>query len=87
MVRLDRQRVVSNNLGEGMVISGILEYRRSLEVLNNYTIGSDIEVNPEGQTFYFTTKMIWDWDADMYNGISTISESESSRYHQEIINC
>ena len=37
----------------GMVRSGILEYRRSVEVLNKYTIGSGIEVNPEGQFFDF----------------------------------
>ena len=37
------------NTTYGMVRSGILEYRRSVEVLNKYTIGSGIEVNPEGQ--------------------------------------
>ena len=40
-----------------MVISGILEYRSSGEVLNNYTIGSRIEVNPERHKLDLTTKL------------------------------
>ena len=34
------------NANRGMVISVILEYGRPGDVLNNYTIGSDIEVIP-----------------------------------------
>ena len=41
----------------GMVSSGILEYVSSVDILNNYTIGSDIRVNPEGQKFDFTANM------------------------------
>ena len=37
-----------------MVSSGILEYGISVEVLKNYTIGSDIEVNPEVKKVDFT---------------------------------
>ena len=41
-----------------MVSNGILEYRRSGEVINIYTIRSGIEVKPERHKFYFTTKLI-----------------------------
>ena len=40
-----------------MDIGGILEYGRPGEVLNNYKIGSGIEVNPEIHEFDFTTKL------------------------------
>ena len=35
-----------------MVISGILEYGRTVEVLNNYKIGHGIELEPEIQNNY-----------------------------------
>ena len=54
-----------------MVSSGILEYGRSGEFFNNYTIGSGIEVNPERHKFNITKKLSWDWEANMHNGINT----------------
>ena len=41
-----------------MVISGILDIVRLVEVPKNDTIGSDDEVNPEKQKHDFTTKLI-----------------------------
>ena len=41
-----------------VVSSSILEYGIPGEVLNNYTIGSDIDVNPERHKFDFTEKLI-----------------------------
>ena len=52
-----------------MVSSVILECGRPLEVLNNYKIGSGVEVNPERRNFDFTKKFIWYWEANIYKGI------------------
>ena len=51
-----------------MVSNNILKYGSPKEVRNNYTSGYGIEVNPEIETFDFTTKLI------LYNGINTTSE-------------
>ena len=40
-----------------MVSSGILEYGSPVDFVNNDTIGSEIEVNPERHKFDFTTKL------------------------------
>ena len=58
-----------------MVSSYILEYRTTGEVLNNYKIGSIIEMNPEREKFDFTKKLIWYLEANIHNGIRTSSES------------
>ena len=42
-----------------MVISGILGYGSTGEVLNNYTIGFGIEVEPERHKFDFTKNLSW----------------------------
>ena len=44
-----------------MIKSDILGYGRQVEVLNNHTIGSGIEVNQNGQKFAFTTKLSLQW--------------------------
>ena len=54
-----------------MVSNDILEYGIPKEVRNNYTSGYGIEVNLDRQNFDFTTKLIWDWEANMHNGIKT----------------
>ena len=41
-----------------MVSSGILEYRRSGEVMKNYTIRYGIDVNPDINKHNFITKLI-----------------------------
>ena len=53
----------------------IVEYGRTKEVRNNYTIGYGVEVNPERQESNFTTKLIWYWKANINIGINTSSES------------
>ena len=45
------------NTNRCIVSSDVLEYGRTVEVLKSYMIGPNIEVNPEGKMFDFTTKL------------------------------
>ena len=59
----------------GMVSSGILEYWRLGEVLNNNNNGYGVEVNQEINKKGFITKLIWNWESSIDNGINTSSRS------------
>ena len=74
-----RLRKVSEYYNEtrGMISSGILDCGRTVDFINNYKIGSIVDMNKEKNNIS-TTNLICDEYENMDNGIRTISGSESN---------
>ena len=74
-----RLRKVSEYYNEtrGIISSGILDCGRTVDFINNYKIGSIVDMNTEKNNIS-TTSLICDEYENMDNGIRTISGSESN---------